>query len=73
METGEGRAKKSKNVSASEIYYMAEKQCFHLSYNQKLREKEREGNESERKLEQKERESESSKTSCSCYLAEVKQ
>lgn len=39
METGEGRAKKSKNVSASEIYYMAEKQWFRLSYNQKLRER----------------------------------
>lgn len=39
VETGEGRAKKSKNVSASEIYYMAEKQCFRLSYNQKPRER----------------------------------
>ncbi len=47
VETGEGRAKKSKNVSASEIYYMAEKQCFRLSYNQKPRA--REGNERERK------------------------
>lgn len=56
METGEGRAKKSKNVSASEIYYMAEKQCFRLSYNQKLRERERQTREKE-KLEQKERES----------------
>lgn len=56
VETGEGRAKKSKNVSASEIYYMAEKQCFRLSYNQKLRERERQTREKE-KLEQKERES----------------